>query len=91
MKHYGIDRRVLRIILGNPLIAITMLSEDLSAGLFAPVEILLIAAGSGTTVIYERPSTLMVVKENPPLKSAAVDLDHKLEALVATITGLNTA
>jgi hypothetical protein len=38
---YGIHRRVLRIILGNPLLAITMMREDISAGLFAPVEILI--------------------------------------------------
>jgi hypothetical protein len=31
----GIGRKVLRVILGNPLIAITMLRHDVSAGLFA--------------------------------------------------------
>ncbi len=37
----GIERKVLRVILGNPLIAITMLRHDVSAGLFAPVEVLI--------------------------------------------------
>jgi hypothetical protein len=32
----GIDRKALRVILGNPLIAITMLRHDVTAGLFAP-------------------------------------------------------
>jgi uncharacterized protein (DUF302 family) len=36
ISRYGINRRVLRIILGNPLFAITMMREDISAGLFAP-------------------------------------------------------
>jgi hypothetical protein len=31
---YGIHRRVLRVILGNPLFAITMMREEISAGLF---------------------------------------------------------
>jgi hypothetical protein len=37
---YGIKRRVLRLIFGNPIIAFTMMRDDLTAGLFAPVEIL---------------------------------------------------
>ena len=37
----GIDRKVLRVILGNPLIAVTMLRHDVTAGLFAPVELLI--------------------------------------------------
>jgi uncharacterized protein (DUF302 family) len=42
ISRYGINRRVLRVILGNPLIAITLMRHDISAGLFAPVEILLV-------------------------------------------------
>ncbi len=86
---YGLKRRVLRIILGNPLLAITMMREDLSAGLFAPVEILLVDDIPGSTLYYVRPSSLMVVGENPPLKEAALKLDHKLESLIANITGLS--
>ena len=41
LSRFGIRRQVLRWILGNPLIAITMLKHDVTAGLFAPVEILL--------------------------------------------------
>ncbi|MBB5064380.1 DUF302 domain-containing protein [Granulicella mallensis] len=85
---YGIHRRVLRIILGNPLLAITMMREDLSAGLFAPVEVLLVEDGEGSTLYYVQPSSLMVIAENEPLLKAAVALDHKLEELIGTITGL---
>ncbi len=88
ISRYGINRRVLRIILGNPLLAITMMREDISAGLFAPVEILLVANGSGTTLHYVQPSTLMVVTDNPPLKTAALELDRKLALLISDITGL---
>jgi uncharacterized protein (DUF302 family) len=85
---YGLNRRVLRIILGNPLIAITMLREDISAGLFAPVELLLTDNGTGATIQYVQPSSLMVISENPPLLRAAQALDDKLNALVANVTGL---
>lgn len=83
----GIDRQVLRVVIGNPLIAITMIRHDVTAGLFAPVELLLTGEdGGGSAVTYVRPSSLMVVEDNPPLYDAAVALDAKLAALIATIT-----
>jgi uncharacterized protein (DUF302 family) len=88
ISRYGINRRVLRIILGNPLFAITMMREDISAGLFAPVEVLLVENESGSTLYFVRPSTLMVTVDNPPLQAAAIELDRKLELLVSSITGL---
>ena len=39
---FGIQRKVMRWILGNPLIAITMIRHDITASLFAPVELLLV-------------------------------------------------
>jgi uncharacterized protein (DUF302 family) len=83
----GIDRKVLRVILGNPLIAITMLRHDVSAGLFAPVELLVTDEGEGrSSLTYVRPSSLMVVEDNPELLSAAKQLDAKLAALAAKVT-----
>lgn len=87
---FGIHRRVLRIILGNPLIAITMLREDISAGLFAPVEMLLVENQSGARVDYVRPSSLILIRENPALEKAALELDTKLARLVAAITGFSS-
>jgi uncharacterized protein (DUF302 family) len=85
---YGIHRRVLRIILGNPLFAITMMREDIAAGLFAPVEMLLVEDGEGSTLYYVQPSSLMVTVKNDPLLKAALALDTKFEELVARITCL---
>jgi uncharacterized protein (DUF302 family) len=83
----GIDRKVLRVILGNPLIAITMLRHDVTAGLFAPVEVLLVDEGEGrSSLTYVRPSSLMVVEDNAELLSAAKELDAKLAALAAKVT-----
>jgi uncharacterized protein (DUF302 family) len=82
----GIDRKALRVILGNPLIAITMLRHDVSAGLFAPVELLLTDEGAGSGLTYVKPSSLMVVEPNDELLSAAVELDAKLAALAEKVT-----
>lgn len=84
----GIDRKVLRVILGNPLIAITMLRHDVTAGLFAPVEVLLVDDDDGrSSLTYVKPSSLMVVQDHPELLSAATELDTKLAALAAKVTG----
>jgi uncharacterized protein (DUF302 family) len=88
LPKFGINRRSVRWILGNPLIAITMIRHDLTAGLFAPVELLVTEAkdGHGATLTYVRPSTLMVIDENPPLLDAAKALDEKYDRLVASAT-----
>ena len=83
----GIDRRVLRVILGNPLIAITMLRHDVTAGLFAPVELLVTEEEDGqSSLTYVLPSSVMVVDANEPLLAAAQALDAKLAALAESVT-----
>lgn len=83
----GIPRRVLRVVIGNPLIAITMIRHDVTAGLFAPVELLLTDEGAGSSALtYVLPSSLMVVEANPKLSAAAGELDVKLAALAAKVT-----
>jgi uncharacterized protein (DUF302 family) len=82
-----IRRKVLRLIIGNPTIAITMLRHDLTAGLFAPVELILIEEGDGRcSLTYVRPSSLMVVEKNDALLDAAKQLDSKLQALATKVT-----
>lgn len=85
---FSIHRRSLRWLLGNPLIAVTMIRHDITAGLFAPVEILITEAqdGKGTSVTYVRPSSQMVIDKNPPLLAAAVVLDVKLDRLITRAT-----
>jgi uncharacterized protein (DUF302 family) len=89
LPKFGINRRSVRWILGNPLIAITMIRHDITAGLFAPVELLVTEAkdGHGATLTYVRPSTLMVIDENPPLLDAAKALDEEYDRLVASAAG----
>jgi uncharacterized protein (DUF302 family) len=89
MTSFGIQKKMVRWILGNPLIAITMLRHDLTSGLFAPVEILVTEqdGGIGSVVTYVKPSSLIVMNENPELRSAAEALDEKFATLVSRITG----
>jgi len=88
INKFGIERKALRWILGNPLIAITMIRHDIQAGLFVPVELYLVAVddGSGTIVSYVVPSSLIAIGDNRELREAAEALDHKLEALVLKVT-----
>ena len=85
---FGIQRRSVRWILGNPLIAITMIRHDINAGLFVPVELLVTEQlnGSGTSLLFIRPSSQIVVEDNPPLLQAAKDLDVKFDALISQVT-----
>lgn len=88
LSTFQIQRRMVRWILGNPLIAVTMIRHDMTAGLFAPVEILVTEAedGQGTLVTYVRPSSLMVIEENPPHLAMATLLDAKFDALIERAT-----
>jgi len=74
-----------RVILGNPLIAITMLKFDDTAGLAVPVEILVreVEKDGRAEVVYNLPSGLIAgLNRDEGLVAAAEVLDRKLEALV---------
>lgn len=87
IKKVGIRKKVMRLVIGNPLLAITMMRHDLTAGLFAPVELILIEGDDGrSSLTYVKPSSLMVVETNDALLAAAEKLDAKLRALAAKVT-----
>src|SRR5258708_28646078 len=44
---FGVKRRSVRWIFGNPVVALTMLRHDISAGLFVPIELLVTEAEDG--------------------------------------------
>jgi uncharacterized protein (DUF302 family) len=85
---FGIKRKLVRWIFGNPLIAIPMLRHDLSAGLFVPVELLLMeqADGRGCVIVYVLPSSLIAIGDDAELRAAAEALDLKVEALATLAT-----
>lgn len=79
-------------MIGNPLIAQTILRHDLRAGLHIPPRLLVQekADGKGTMVMYQLPSSVMVVPndEGGELRKAVESLDKKLEALAKNIIGM---
>ena len=85
IKKFGIKRRMLRWIIGNPLIAITMIEHDYTSGLFVPIDLLLAENddGVGCNVTYAVPSSLIMFEKNPELRLAAEILDAKFESLVS--------
>ena len=86
VEKFGVKRKLIRWIFGNPLIAITMIRHDYTAGLFVPIELLLAESDDGAScnVTYVVPSSLIVIDANPQLLSAAQVLDAKAEALISS-------
>ena len=80
--------KAVMIVLGNPLIAITMIKHDIRVGLNVPVRIYIYEGADGRTrVAYDLPSTLMSGLDNADVAEAARKLDAKLIALAETISG----
>jgi hypothetical protein len=79
-----------RIIFGNPLVAQTMVREDVKAGLFAPVSVLVeeIEDGEGVSMMWDLPSSLInwagTVKgeKGEALEKASRVLDGKMRRFI---------
>jgi uncharacterized protein (DUF302 family) len=86
----GMEFRARLYIIGNPLIAMTMLRHEVAAGLNVPVRIMIYEdVGSGTTrFVYDLPSSLMSVLGNEQVMNAARKLDEKLITLAVDVTGV---
>ncbi|VTZ26244.1 conserved hypothetical protein [Methylocella tundrae] len=89
MKALAIRGRARLYILGNPLIAATMVRYDLGAALNVPVRALILEdpATDRTRLIYDLPSSLMERLRNDDVHAAALKLDEKLAALAELATG----
>lgn len=89
VPHAG--KQAMRVIYGNPMIAITTLKEDVRAGLHVPVDALVVerADGKGTDVVWVKPSSVIAGWERAgwELKRAAERLDGKVQALWEWVAG----
>ena len=79
-------------VIGNPLIAQTMMNHDETAPLHVPFRIMVIqgTSGRGSEILYDLPSSVIVIggrneDTNGQLAKAAKILDDKIAALVKTI------
>ena len=88
MTHIGLPAKVKLYILGNPLIARTMLQHDLGVGLNVPVPAMIFEdPKTGKTHFgYDLPSSLMGRLGNQDVTTAAKRLDEKLTALAKSVT-----
>jgi len=90
MTRIGLKTKCRLYVLGNPLIARTMLTHDLGAGLHVPVRAMIYEdVETGTTrFAYDEPSSLMARLKNDEVSEAAKVLDEKLAALARSVTGV---
>jgi uncharacterized protein (DUF302 family) len=88
MGKIGLKARAKLYILGNPLIARTMIEHDIGVGLNVPVRVLIYEDPAGVCrLAYDLPSCLMARLKNDRVTAAAKLLDKKLSALAETATG----
>jgi uncharacterized protein (DUF302 family) len=85
---YGDPFKARLYILGNPLIARTMMQYDLRVGLNVPVRLLIYETAAGEVRLgYDLPSSMMSRLVNADVTAAARKLDAKLAALAERVTG----
>ena len=89
MARVGLQARAKLYIIGNPLIARTMIEHDIGVGLNVPVRVLIYEEPATGTCrfAYDLPSSLMGRLKNDRVTAAAKLLDQKLSALAETATG----
>lgn len=77
----GLERRAIQYDIGNPLTASTMTRHQLSAGLYAPVRVLLREdANGGVAFEYDRPVSVFGQFENAQIDLVARQLDRDLQS-----------
>lgn len=79
----GLDEpKMVRLIIGNPLIMKEMVKLVPDAGSYAPVTILVDERADGTHVSYDTMASLLAPYDNPDALAVARDLDLKIENLL---------
>ena len=82
-KETGLDTpKIVRFVVGNPLIIKEMAKHVPDAGAYAPVTILVDDRPDGVHLSYDRMSSLLAPYGNPDALVVARDLDSKIETLL---------
>jgi uncharacterized protein (DUF302 family) len=86
-KAMGRDKpRMVRLIMGNPLIMQQMARHVPDAGSYAPVTVLLDERSDGVHISYDRMASLLASYGCSDALAVARDLDKKVEALLSEAT-----
>jgi uncharacterized protein (DUF302 family) len=79
----GLKRRSVQYDIGNPLTASKMTRHQLSAGLYAPIRVLLREDAAGVVAFeYDRPASIFGQFGNDEVDAVAQQLDRDLQALL---------
>ena len=82
-KEAGQDTpRIIRLLVGNPLIMKEMAKHVPDAGSYAPVTVLVDERADGVHLSYDRMSSLLAPYENRDALEVARDLDSKVEEIL---------
>jgi uncharacterized protein (DUF302 family) len=74
--------RIIRLVIGNPLIMKEMAKHVPDAGSYAPVTVLVDERVDGVHLSYDRMASLLAPYGNPDALKVAQDLDGKIEHLL---------
>jgi uncharacterized protein (DUF302 family) len=87
-KATGRDKpRMVRLIMGNPLIMQQMARHVPDAGSYAPVTVLVDERSDGVHISYDRMASLLAPYRNSEALTVARDLDKKVETLLSEAAG----
>jgi uncharacterized protein (DUF302 family) len=88
MGRLGMNAKIRSYIIGNPLVARTMIAHDPGVGLNVPIRVAIFETAAGEVrLAYDLPSSLMSRLNNKDVTSAALKLDEKLRALAELASG----
>src|SRR5712691_11076043 len=79
--------RMIRFVIGNPLIMREMAKHVPDAGSYAPVTVLVDERAGGVHLSYDRMASLLAPYNNSEALKVARDLDEKVEALLSAAAG----
>ena len=87
-KETGQDTpRIIRLLIGNPLIMKEMAKHVPDAGSYAPVTVLVDERADGVHLSYDKMTSLLAPYGNPDALDVARDLDSKVEDLLRNAAG----
>ena len=82
-KETGMDTpKIVRLIIGNPLIMKEMAKHVPDAGSYAPVTVLVDERADGVHLSYDRMASFLAAYKNSEALAVARDLDSKIETLL---------
>jgi uncharacterized protein (DUF302 family) len=82
-KETGLDKpKIVRLVIGNPLVMKEMAKHVPDAGSYAPVTVLVDERGDGVHLTYDRMVSLLAPYGNSDALKVAQDLDLNVEKLI---------